>query len=157
MQKAQASLEFITTYGWALMMILLGLAAIAYLGFSNTDRLLPDSCQTGTEFACEEFQLVDNAGKGRAQLMLRNNLGHQAEVRLQAKSLTTEEEIPCDPPSPPPPVLMQNGETLEFTCDFTTTVYTPGAREELGLNIIYNKIASTRTHNVQGTISGAVQ
>lgn len=42
MKKAQAALEFLMTYGWAFMVILIMIAALAYFGVLNPDRILPD-------------------------------------------------------------------------------------------------------------------
>jgi hypothetical protein len=41
-RKAQAALEFLMTYGWAFMVILIMIAALAYFGVLNPDRILPD-------------------------------------------------------------------------------------------------------------------
>jgi hypothetical protein len=40
--KSQAAMEFLMTYGWALLIILLVIAALAYFGMLNPDRFLPD-------------------------------------------------------------------------------------------------------------------
>jgi hypothetical protein len=41
-KKSQAAMEFLMSYGWALLVILLVIAALAYFGMLNPDRFLPD-------------------------------------------------------------------------------------------------------------------
>jgi hypothetical protein len=41
-KKSQAAMEFLMTYGWALLIILLVIAALAYFGMLNPERFLPD-------------------------------------------------------------------------------------------------------------------
>ena len=38
MRKAQAALEFLTTYGWAFIVILIMIGALAYFGVLNPSR-----------------------------------------------------------------------------------------------------------------------
>ncbi|MFH1211589.1 MAG: hypothetical protein V1659_01530 [Candidatus Woesearchaeota archaeon] len=56
-KKGQAALEFLTTYGWAFLVILVMIAALAYFGILNPTKFLPERCQFGTELHCSQFKL----------------------------------------------------------------------------------------------------
>ena len=61
-RKAQGALEFLTTYGWAFLVILIMIGAMMYFGILNPDKFLPERCTTNTGFSCEEHQIsVDNS------------------------------------------------------------------------------------------------
>jgi hypothetical protein len=53
--KAQAALEFLTTYGWAFIVILTAIGALAYFGVLKVEP--PDRCTIGPEFNCYDFRL----------------------------------------------------------------------------------------------------
>lgn len=43
-KSTQAAMEFILTYGWAIVIVLIMVVALAFLGLLNLDFYLPDSC-----------------------------------------------------------------------------------------------------------------
>ncbi|MDD3175677.1 MAG: hypothetical protein PHU51_04325 [Candidatus Nanoarchaeia archaeon] len=55
MKKAQAAMEFLTTYGWVFLVISAAAGAFVYIiGLDQTDKI-PATCQLGMEFACGSF------------------------------------------------------------------------------------------------------
>jgi hypothetical protein len=70
-KKGQAALEFLTTYGWAFLVILVMIGALAYFGVLDPTRYLPQRCQFGAEMHCDRFALDSN---GTANFELRNAL-----------------------------------------------------------------------------------
>lgn len=73
-KKGQAALEFLTTYGWAILVILVMVAALSSFGILSPDRFLPDRCSVGSEFRCNEFEVFSN---GSVNLILRNQLNQE--------------------------------------------------------------------------------
>jgi len=73
MKKAQAAMEFLMTYGWAILVVLLAIAALAYFGVLNPGKYLPSSCTLGTGLSCTDFK-VDGAA-GTVTLVIRNGMG----------------------------------------------------------------------------------
>ncbi len=57
-KRGQAALEFLTTYGWAFLVILVAIAAIAYVGGFDYERYVPDRCNFGGQFSCLSRQFV---------------------------------------------------------------------------------------------------
>jgi uncharacterized protein (UPF0333 family) len=68
-KKGQAALEFLTTYAWAFVVILIVIGALSYFGITNPSRLLPDRCTPDAEFACDNFLI--NTQKNTVLLTLR--------------------------------------------------------------------------------------
>ncbi len=82
-RKSQAALEFLTTYGWAFLVILIMMSALAYFGVLNPSKLLPDRCNFGSEIRCNKNLMVINndASPGNTIVMrLANNFGTSVVV-----------------------------------------------------------------------------
>ena len=57
-QKAQAAVEFLVTYGWALIVILVLLGAFAFFGNFQMD-FRRDYCILGAGFTCDEYEFTN--------------------------------------------------------------------------------------------------
>jgi len=71
MRKGQAALEFLMTYGWAILVVLAAIAALAYFGVLSPDRFLPEKCTLPSGLACLDFK-ADATG---LTLMIQNSFG----------------------------------------------------------------------------------
>ena len=56
-KKAQAAMEFLMTYGFAILAVLVSIGALAYFGGLNPGKFLPEKCTitTGSGLFCKEF------------------------------------------------------------------------------------------------------
>ena len=75
-------MEFLMTYGWALLIVLVALGALAFFGVFNFDNVLPEQCILGIGFACTTFS-VHSTGDGTQQyinMQVANNLGQDLEL-----------------------------------------------------------------------------
>ena len=68
MARGQAALEFIMTYGWALLSLLAVIAVISYFAVRQDD-VLPGQCQFSYPFVCVEYKA---ARSGVISLGLQN-------------------------------------------------------------------------------------
>lgn len=72
-KKGQAAMEFLMTYGWAILVVLVAIGALAYFGVLNPGRFLPSSCTITPGISCEDFAVVDSTNA--ITLTLRNGMG----------------------------------------------------------------------------------
>ena len=79
-RRGQAALEFLTTYGWAFMIILVMIGALAYFGVLNPRNLIPDSCSVQAGFSCGDYMLDGTVGSEEVNLILINNLGRAIDI-----------------------------------------------------------------------------
>ena len=56
-KKGQAAMEFLMTYGWAILVVLAAIAALAYFGVLSPDRFLPEKCTMPSGIACLDFSV----------------------------------------------------------------------------------------------------
>jgi len=74
--KAQAAMEFMMTYGWAIVVALVAIGVLVYLGVLSPDRLLSNKCSLPTGITCLDF----NVESSRVILVLQNNIGESITI-----------------------------------------------------------------------------
>lgn len=97
--KAQAALEFLTTYGWAFLVILLMMGTLAYFGILSPGRVLPGRCTFGAEFQCLDYQIVQTGAAPNPQLKLRLKNSVGLPIDITSFTLTKDDggPITCTP------------------------------------------------------------
>jgi hypothetical protein len=60
--KAQAAMEFLMTYGWAILVVLVVIGALAYFGILKPEISLPERCELQQGFYCKDFRIADVTG-----------------------------------------------------------------------------------------------
>ena len=76
-RKAQAAMEFLMTYGWALLAVLVVIGALAYLGILDVETILPERCTFPVPLNCQDH-VVNEAN---LQLVLLNGAGRGMNIR----------------------------------------------------------------------------
>ena len=77
MMKGQASFEYMTTYGWAILAAMVAIGALANFGLLSPSNLLPKSCDFGSQLQCVEYQIFED---GQMDIIFRNNFGKPIEI-----------------------------------------------------------------------------
>jgi len=157
--KAQAALEFLTTYGWAFLVILIMIGALAYFGVLSPSKILPNRCNMGAEFQCLDYAISLSAGTFR--LRLKSNVGEPIDV--SGWSLQTESTTPysCTTVLPTFPISSwKPGEikdVLWSTC--TGGALASGSKGKVLVTLQYNPVSSGPNYakNVTGDIYATVQ
>lgn len=81
MKKAQGALEFLMTYGWAFLVILIMIGALASFGVLNPSKFLPDKCQFGTEISCKRGEfIINNDVANTIVAKIVNNFGYNVKI-----------------------------------------------------------------------------
>ena len=70
-KKAQAAMEFLMTYGWAILVVLAAIGALAYFGVLSPDRFLPEKCTMPSGIACLDFRYSGTA----IEMVIQNSAG----------------------------------------------------------------------------------
>jgi hypothetical protein len=167
-------MEFLMTYGWAILVVLAAIGALAYFGVLSPDRFLPEKCTMTGGFSCTEY-LISDKGPG---FRLQNNLGVDASIVRVDVTHRAGSSSGC-----PPfmyyelmlPMMAQvdipiaNGESIAFR---PPTATEPVAWRELikaapvsctiqgkykgNIKVTYKKSGETVTHIAEGEIVGRV-
>ncbi len=80
-KKGQAALEFLTTYGWAFLVILVMTGALSYFGVLSPGKYITDSCKLSGLVECGGgFAVEANETSMRAGLDIANNNNKKINV-----------------------------------------------------------------------------
>ena len=159
-KRGQAAFEFMMTYGWAIMVVLIAIAALSFfLGSTET-------CPPTYEFSNQGFQIVDQKFLGSdLDLEAANNLFYLIVKNVFRESVTISEitikkgATVCETVEIPNIELSQGestrqliGQLSEITCQ--------GASEEcygFDIEIEYTDTNSGLTHTTTGYMGGAFE
>ncbi|HLC49833.1 MAG TPA: hypothetical protein VJI97_00210 [Candidatus Nanoarchaeia archaeon] len=138
------------TYGWAFLIIIVMVAALAYFGISNPSRLLPNRCNFGPEWECVDYQVSSSANTIR--LMIKNNLGETVTIdNIAVGNEAVGNSVYC---SAATPVLtgskltisnIRSGEAKDIifsTCGMAAAGVLQGGKAKINVTIDYYPIAS---------------
>ena len=74
---SQVALEFMMTYGWAIMVALIGIGTLAYFGMLDPEKFYPTACVLQPGIGCDDFMV----NEGSVTLVLRNGRGEELKIR----------------------------------------------------------------------------
>lgn len=143
--KGQAALEFIMTYGWAILVVLVAIGALAYFGVLNPDRFLPSKCTLQAGIACIDHKATSDS----LEVIAQNSLGFDITVtNIKANSCTTVTQ-------PTLPATVPNGG--QISAALTCTI--PGTKYNGQFNITYTtpSDAGGLTHTNAGQVTTRVE
>ena len=75
-KKSQAAMEFLMTYGWAILVVLAAIAALAYFGVLSPEKFLPEKCILQPGIACVSHKVEPT----QTTLIISNGLGRTITV-----------------------------------------------------------------------------
>lgn len=160
MGRGQAALEFLTTYGWAFLVILIMVGALAYFGILKPSKLLPDRCNFGPEVNCLDFQMSRTGNS--IKMRIKNNIGEVvtiSDIKPTTESITT---LTCSSINPVMPVAAwAPGEIRDFTlstCNLNDVGFVVGEKGKVGIKITYYSVksGSSYSHDLNGEIFATV-
>ena len=142
-KKAQAALEFIMTYGWAILVVLVAIGALAYFGVLSPDRFLPNKCTLQAGIAC-----VDNrATTASLTTRITNSLGYDiSAITVYAGSCGTSNA----------PATLSNGQSATYTI-VCAPALTSGSKYNAQFNISYTVTDTGIQHLNAGQITTRVE
>ena len=94
--RAQAAVEFIMTYGWAILVVLVAIGALSYFGVLSPGGLFPKKCTLPIGITCIDFNIEST----KIVIVLQNNIGETITLdridvakRSDANSCSNTESI----------------------------------------------------------------
>jgi hypothetical protein len=62
-KRGQAATEFMTTYGWVIVVVLVSIGSLAYFGVLNPEKLFPEKCVVtkGSGISCDDYTITGDA------------------------------------------------------------------------------------------------
>lgn len=138
-RKGQAALEFLTTYGWAMMAIILAVGALYYFDIINPNKFIQTKCETGSQIECVEAVLYDD---GSFDIRLRNNNPVDLAVKVDA--------VPDNKPHITlPEKIIPKNSIGEFSGGAGVT-FTKNQKVDLALTVSFKRSTSGTYYTTKG-------
>ena len=144
LKKSQAALEFIMTYGWAILIVIVVIAALAYFGVLSPDKFLPSRCTLPAGIGCIDY--LASGADGSILVTLQNSLGidiTSVTVRISGCTISDTK------------TRLNNGAKIEFTpsgCSITS-----GQKYSGQVNVTYTNFDTGIIHTLQGALITKVE
>ncbi len=160
-KKGQAAMEFLMTYGWAILVVLAAIAALAYFGVLSPSNLLPERTIFKAPFGNTENAYIHKVGSNvRVDIPFINNFGSSVTLPLTASGTDDCESVTVAGQFTNGTALtastsIPNGASfiLNFTCVSSKVA---GDKFKAGLTFDYSSSSGiTRKHS--GQVDGRVE
>ena len=155
--KGQAALEFLVTYGWAFLVILITVGALYYFGIFDFQKYLPEKCTLGSQISCSDFSLEGS----EIRMKLTNNLGEAVKVKSLSAADDASSPLACTGISPSMEFgPWEPGDEQDFTLTGCSGgAFLPGSRVDIKLLLVYYspETPTSPEHAVSGRISGRLR
>lgn len=156
MKKGQAAMEFLMTYGWAILVVLAAIGALAYFGVLSPDRFMASKCMVTGGFSCMDFKMDD--AQDQVRFYLQNNLGVDADSVIV--SLVDSNNVNCNNASDEINVSIgsltngQKSDAIVFGNYSGNGCTVTGSSFKGTISIRYVRSGETESHTAGGSISG---
>ena len=168
MKKAQAAMEFLMTYGWALLVVLIVIGALAYIGVTGSSTFSGDQCTFPPGLICSSFKVdasgdassgATTLGAGNEDIMviLQNGLGQSiSNAIISVSDATIGSSSTCAAVTVEPASLSTWGEgvaqTFTINCN---AAFATGDKFRATINLDY--MAGGVTHTKVGQLVANVE
>jgi uncharacterized protein (UPF0333 family) len=153
-KKGQAAMEFLMTYGWAILAAIVAIGVLAYFGVFSPGRLAGSSTIVNNPFYANAWQ-VDSSPL-QLSLELTNNGGDTLTVsQITVTGTGASAADNCDTGAIT--TSMAPGVLTTFTIACTGATMTAGENYAGNILITYTKQGSTLTQTSTGTIRAPIQ
>lgn len=138
-------MEFLMTYGWAILVVLAAIAALAYFGVLSPDRFLPEKCTLPSGVACLDFTGTST----EVNLVIQNSAGFDMTgVAVTINSTATNGNFGCTG-SDADPAVLTDGQKDTFVC---TSAGLDAGKFKGTVNIAYTNSQTTLAHTKSGEL-----
>lgn len=141
-KKGQAAVEFLTTYGWAIMATLIAVGALYYFDVLDPNNFTTVKCETGPQLQCLEAALYDN---NSLDIRLRNN--HNIEVWFKG-TITIDSVL-----YPIPEQSLKSGETTDpaIRIDGSAIGFKAGETHDAEITIYFGRASGSTPYTLKGS------
>ncbi len=154
MKKSQAAMEFLMTYGWAIMIIFIVVGSLFYLGIF--DFQIPTTCDIPNPYTCRDLKMDSTTDVFTIKLEAVNIDSSSIENKI--KSITVN-GIACVVPIPSD-LKTASESPVTSTCDFKDPRwifdFSKDSKFEGTIVLGYQKLGGS-AREVTGSFSGKVE
>ncbi|MBN2141767.1 hypothetical protein JW711_00405 [Candidatus Woesearchaeota archaeon] len=156
MKRGQAALEFLMTYGWAILVVLAAIGVLAYFGVMSPGKLVPDKCTLGPGFDIKDCKVTQSG----VLFTLYNGLGVDlSEVNVTIDATAGSAVASCQNLSSLGFLASGQTSSMVTACSAEFGANTPsiGERFDADISVTYMQTGATLSHTITGKIQRKVE
>lgn len=116
--KGQAAMEYLMTYGWAILLLVIVLSVLFASGIFTPSQFVREECSFTPDLTCLSAQLIDSGAETTLIVRVKNNFGYpikfdQITYTTQDFRVSGKEEWKLDLSK-----KLNQGETYDIRFDF---------------------------------------
>ena len=150
-KRAQSAMEYLMTYGWAILVVLIALGALFYLGVFSPS--VPNTCQFNTPFICVGGDVLGTHGVEDDEIIFK--VGPQSgitgpgitKILLDGTDITDN----CGD------VSLSAGIEKTIKCGAAAGIFFSDDGEKFSGVVSFTYTGAAGPHTVQGTFSGTAE
>jgi len=151
--RGQSAIEFLLTYGWAILGAMITIGALSYFGIFNTQRYVNDVCYFGDQLICEDFVALTN---GNVSVKLRNNFGVDIDIDSTIVKSDYGTTLATDA------IYSKNtaikpGEIVEIMHNITSSTIPVNNKLKYKMIVTFKQTGSGNLHNLTGDVTATTQ
>jgi len=153
LRKSQAAMEFLMTYGWAILVVLIAVGALAYFGLLSPDRLLTERCviTPGSGLFCDDYAAYTGS-HNKFELILKNVHNRDISVIAFEVNYTTNNiRYYCYRWGGLPPLIIVSGSTGDIYADPCLNM-SLGDKVKANFMLTYGFVGSSLNKSVGGEL-----
>jgi uncharacterized protein (UPF0333 family) len=166
-KKGQAAMEFLMTYGWAIVVVLAAIGALAYFGVLSPQKLLPERTTFQAPLPNVDNAVVD-ATTNSVEIAFRNNKGVSItlpNIGNTDSTLTAGSGVTCanavltgtyNSAALTNTTQIPNGANflLSWNCDDLATVPAVGDKFKADISFAYTNVETGQSLSQTGSVEG---
>jgi len=155
MRRGQAAIEYLMTYGWAILIIIIIGVALVALGLTNPAMWAPPKGASGfSGFQVTDWAYFTNGTDGNLSLVIVNKYGSRIKINNLTGKIGTKSSTgwTCEGE-----LELESGERIICNITFSGVSISPGARYSADVSINFTDVGSTfqTTTISKGTVFGS--
>ena len=142
-KRGQAATEFLMTYGWAILVVMVAVSALAYFGVLSPDQFLPEKCTMPPGISCVDYKITESD----VQVFLQNSMGYDITIT----SINVTDKSGCVNSTD---YDLVNGAEVLYTISCSGTT---GEKFKSDIKVSYVNSATNISHSKLGNIVAKVE
>lgn len=163
LKKGQAAMEFLMTYGWAILVVLAAIGALAYFGVLSPDSILPE--RTTFQAPLSNVDTAYITDSETLEIAFTNNVGREIEIHTANANVTSLEVggVPASCTGVTAQIddvaadnNVSNSDTFRFEWTCAGVTFEKSDRIKATLTFEYENLYTGQTRLHTGTVNGKV-
>lgn len=157
--RGQVAIEYISTYGWALLSVVIAVGALMYFGVFDVTSLRSDDCEFPPGITCSDHILSDELGSDQLLMNLRNTYGvdlNITQINASSQTLDFGDCTVLGQASVPPAYTWDDQNLTQFECDVDEALITR-EKHDILVTINFTQVGHNYDHHTLGTLFTTAQ